>query len=63
MIEQNISEQRRDSEYGNVLSSHSFQTVEDKILQSEIEEIVSTYNPKPNPYRINQINHNTERRE
>jgi hypothetical protein len=54
-------EQSMDSEgYGNVLNSHSFQTVEDRILQSDIDEIISMYSPKPDPYRINQINQYTE---
>ncbi len=65
MIEENIAEQRRDSEFANVLSSHSFQTVEDKILHCEMNEIVAMYNPKPNdPNRLIQSsNQNTERSE
>jgi hypothetical protein len=61
MIEENDSYRRVDTEYQNV--QKSFDSVEDRIIQSDIESLVAMYNPKPDPYRINQTYNHTERSE
>jgi hypothetical protein len=60
--EENDSYRKVDStEYQNV--QKSFDSVEDRIIQSDIESLVAMYNPKADPYRINQTYHYTERRD
>jgi hypothetical protein len=59
MREEYDSYRRVNTEFQNI--QKSFDSVEDRILQTNIDEIVSAYNPKPDPYRINQTNQYTER--